>query len=715
MEDGMVGTASSSSTMVIAAGCMTAILFSALFLLKRESSKRQKGGGVASSSSGKGGSSGKKGIDKSKYPGGRITIYYATQTGTAESFAQQLEREGPDYGFFVHVVDMEDVTEVEQFLDHPAFDDSSGDEENTSSSESSQPCRAIVMAATYGEGEPTDNSASIVQVIKEVCGSSSSSTSNGEGGGDTEHNETLDTPLTNKLDFTVFGLGNRQYEHYNSMGKFFDKHLEQLGGSRMYELGLGDDDADLEADFESWKDRLWTTLQAKYHVATANGKQKSSSNSSTAELKMPSCEYEIEYFEKEDKAGAGKNDIPLDHVHGSSKHYFTSFDCPVSMIRELRAPEDGGSTVHVEIDISKCKDLHYETADNLGVLPINDAAVVESVAKSLGYYDDLDRRLFSLKTAPDHEWHGAPFPMPITIRECLTRYLDLTSAPRRSDLKQLIPYAKDPLDRKALTRLSSKEGKQEYKEKIVDGYKGIVDLLCLCPSLTIPLEHLVSICKFLLPRYYTISSSSSVHPDRIHLTVAITEEMRKDGTKFQGVCSTHLASANTVRVFVRPSTFRLPKDTAKPILMIGPGTGIAPMRALLQERRHQRLVQKKKIGKNILYFGCKKRSLDYLYEDELAQFEKGGELDALHVAFSRESKEKVYVQHLLAKNAKDTWNLLDAEGAYIYVCGGVKMGHDVTEALQEILSTEGQMSFPDAKDYLAKMAGAGRYVQELWA
>jgi NADPH-ferrihemoprotein reductase len=139
------------------------------------------------------------------------------------------------------------------------------------------------------------------------------------------------------------------------------------------------------------------------------------------------------------------------------------------------------------------------------------------------------------------------------------------------------------------------------------------------------------------------------------------------------------------------------------------------MRGLLQERRYQKLSEKKTVGLNILYFGCKKTSLDYLYQDELKAFEDDGVLDKLYVAFSREQREKVYVQHLLSKNAKETWDLIDSESASIYVCGGVKMGHDVNLALKEILSTEGEMSFDDAKDYLAKLASVGRFVQELWA
>jgi NADPH-ferrihemoprotein reductase len=612
-----------------------------------------------------------------KYPGGRISIYYATQTGTAESFAQQLEREGPDHGFYIHVVDMEE-TQLDNLKDVTAY--GQVDDADTNNNP-----RAIILASTYGEGEPTDNATTMVNAIKEALEDGSS------------HD------LLKDLDYTVFGLGNREYEMFNAMGKYFDETFEQLGGNRIFQLGLGDDNDDLEADFEKWKDQLWKDLKDRY-LASSEQKQalinarKQQQNSSS----IPDCEYAIEWHTSVSTNGAWEQS--LDKVHGSSRHFFTAVDCPVSTIRELRSTKDSGSTVHVELDISQKQELKYETADNLGVLPCNNHVVVESVARSLGY--DLDA-VFSLK-APlptngnsPHEWHGDPFPMPLTVRECLTRYLDLTSAPRRSDLKLLSLYAKDPVDRRALQRLSSKEGKQDYKEKIVESYVGLAELLKLCPSLEIPLEHLISFCHFTLPRFYTISSCSQVFPDSIHLTVAVTQEQRKDGTMFEGVCSAHIAKSQQqnlpLRVFVRPSSFRLPSDSTKPILMIGPGTGVAPMRALLQQRRHQQLVEKKTVGSNILYFGCKRKELDYLYEDELCRYQDEGILTELHLAFSRQDpSKKTYVQHLLKEQAESTWKLLHDGGAYIYVCGGVKMGHDVTEALKEIVSTHGQMSFEKA-------------------
>lgn len=627
-------------------------------------------------------------IDKTEYPGGQIIVLYATQTGTAESFARQLEREGPEHGFFVHVVDLEDI-QVEDLVDESKSDPDSGT------------ARAIFLAATYGEGEAPDNATMFVNAMAEKGGT--------EILFESKSSPDLTAPESCLvgLDYGVFGLGNKQYDHYNAMGKFFDHAIGRLGGNRVVPLGLGDDDSDLEGDFENWKDNvLWPTLKKRYLAdASVLANRKPTTQS------LPDCPFEIVYHTGN---GTKAESIPLAQVHASSRHYFTAVDCPVKLVRELRTPQDLGSTVHVEIDISNANDLTYQTADNLGVLPRNDLRVVESVAESLGY--DLDR-VFSVKAAADQEWHGAPFPMPLTIRECLTRYLDLTSAPLRSELKLLANYAKDPTDQNALIRMASKEGRAEYREKILDDYVGLVDLLKRCPSIEIPLEHLINVCSLMQTRFFTISSSSSVHPNTVHLTVSVTQANRKDGSIFKGVCSNYLAEqreSSLVRVFNRPSSFRLPSDPSKPILMIGPGTGVAPMRALLQERAYQRQ-SLQPVGKNILYFGCKSAKQDFIYEDELRAFEKTGDLHELHVAFSREQKEKVYVQHLLLQNAAATWGLIDGEGAHIYVCGGVKMGHDVLEALRSIATQQGSLSPSAAKDYLAALTKEGRLVQELWA
>lgn len=670
---------------VILTGCTTVVLASALaFVFWKSQTKKNP------AKTDKDETPSEIEIDREQYPGGHLSVYYGSQTGTSESFAQQIEREGKDKGFFVHVIDLEDVS-VDQVLSEERRND--------------EVSKAIFLVATYGEGEPTDNSAEFLRDLKVKAGLVAPEEE------EKKESELLQAdPSLEGLHFCVFGLGNRQYEHYNAMGKIFNDCLERAGGKRVLEMGLGDDDDDLEAHFEDWKENvMWPGLSKLYVKDAAAIRQQDSGKDS-----LPECPYVVEYSTSK-KATPEK--LSLDQVHGSSRHYFTSYDCPVTEVRELRSPQDPGSTVHVEIDVSKAKGFTYQTADNLGVLPVNDEAVVQSVANCLGY--DLSA-VFSVKAAPGHEWHGAPFPMPITVHECLSHYCDLTSAPRRSELKLLAAYAQDPTDKKALLRMSSKEGKAEYREKIMDGHVGLLDLLKRCPSIQIPLEHFVGFCPRLLPRYYTISSSSSVYPKSVHLTVAVTEYARKDGSVFRGVCSSYLARLDpkkkpTVRVFCRESTFRLPQETTRPILMVGPGTGIAPMRALLQERAYQRETLKKSVGPNVLYFGCKQRTMDYLYEDELDKFRKKGDLGMFHVAFSREQKDKVYVQHLLAQNSKDTWELVDNQDASIFVCGGVKMGHDVTEALKRVCVEQGNLSPDDAKEYLNKLASEGRFVQELWA
>jgi len=618
--------------------------------------------------------------------------------------------------------------------------------------------------ATYGEGEPTDNAAQFVAVLKDKVGVTSNynfeaeleaaqakraaaaaaaaaaeadygeekkgeygdddiddaaATGGGGGGGASE------AAFFQGLSYAVFALGNRQYEHFCAMGKLADAALGAIGADRLAEVGIGDDDNDLEGDFENWKDAvLWPALKKRFVAegAAAAGQKKRKSKAAGGAGQMPDCPYEVEYLTGVSPSEAKADVVQSEDIHASTRHYFTAVDCPVRVSRELRTEQDPGSTVHMEIDISKAgDDLRYQTADNLGVLPVNDDDVVEAVAGALGY--DLDA-VFRLHPAPDSEphKHSALFPTPCTVRECLARYCDLTQAPRRSDLKLLASYATDGLDRSALLRMASKEGKAEYREKIVNAHIGVADIVArLCRSIEMPLEHFIAACPRLLPRYYTISSSSSMHPDSIHITVSVVKTERQDGSVHKGVCSHHLAGIvenGTVRVFCRDSSFRLPKDPSRPVIMIGPGTGIAPMRALLQERSHQRKKRRigsKNVGKNVLYFGCKTPQQDYLYEEELKDFEKEGTLNNLRVAFSRTTEKKVYVQHLLADDADETWDLVEKEKASVFVCGGTKMGADVSETLRSIVAEAGGMSTDEAKAYLDKMSSEGRFVQELWS
>lgn len=416
--------------------------------------------------------------------------------------------------------------------------------------------RAVFLMSTYGEGEPTDNAVSFIRFLKESHDANESVMGDSEEKKGEEY--VKNRIVLRDLDYAVFGLGNTQYEHYNATGKATDILLEKSGASRMVQLGLGDDDADLEGDFESWKDNvLWPVLKKKYNSnCETNGLIKPSTE------KLPDCHYEIEYL---DGPTTHKDRMNFEHVQLSSKHYFTASEAPVTEKRELRSPADGGSTIHIEIDAS---DLDYQTADNLAILPVNDDATVERIAKALNY--DLGS-YFRLTPTKGHESKfTALFPTPCTVYECLAKYCDLVGPLRRSELKQLAQYAKDPTCKKALLRLASKEGKYEYKEKVMDAKVGIVDIISsLCPSISMPLEHFISLCPRLQPRYYTISSSSSVYSNSIHATVSVLSEERKDGSTFKGICSNYLSGMikdGKVRAFIKDSTFRLPADVRNILL-----------------------------------------------------------------------------------------------------------------------------------------------------
>lgn len=288
-----------------------------------------------------------------------------------------------------------------------------------------------------------------------------------------------------------------------------------------------------------------------------------------------------------------------------------------------------------------------------------------------------------------------------------------------------MPYIIDQKQKEWLINLISKESRHTiYKSIIEEEGKSLFDLMCNeLSSCQLSMAELLHIIPFIQPRYYTISSSSSVYPGTVHITISITEKEMKT-KKFVGLTSGYLytrqgkGDANNVRVFVRPSSFRLPKKLTTPIVMIGPGTGLAPMRALLQEREYQAKKQRLAQGdcRNVLYFGCKYKNVDYIYADELHMFQEKGVLSELKTAFSRDERKKVYVQHLMKikDNASSLMQNIDEHGAYIYVCGATAMGQDVMDSFIEIIKEYKNISNSDAVDYIKALQNNGRYVQELW-
>lgn len=345
--------------------------------------------------------------------------------------------------------------------------------------------------------------------------------------------------------------------------------------------------------------------------------------------------------------------------------------------------------------------MRYDAGDHVAMYPINDKDLVDRLGKLTNA--NLDT-VFSLINTDSDSSKKHPFPCPTTYRTALTHYLEITAIPRTHILKELAEYCSDEEDKTFLRNMASisPEGKAKYQSWVQDSCRNIVHILEDIKSCRPTLDHICELLPRLQPRYYSISSSSKLYPTNVHITAVVVQYETPTGRVNKGVATTYLKGLvpyprlnNTnsklndkqlqnghdnnsedeedqvnrivVPIFIRKSQFRLPTKSEIPVIMVGPGTGLAPFRGFIQERQYQR-DDGRDVGQTVLYFGCRKQSEDYIYEDELKQFETKGTL-TLKTAFSRDQNEKVYVTHLLEKDADLIWHLIGEKNGHFYICG----------------------------------------------
>lgn len=329
--------------------------------------------------------------------------------------------------------------------------------------------------------------------------------------------------------------------------------------------------------------------------------------------------------------------------------------------------------MHIEFDIEGSK-IRYDAGDHLAVYAVNNEELVEKIGKMCNA--DLDT-LFTLTNTDEESSKKNPFPCPCTYRTALRHYVDITMNPRTHVLKELSEYATDEAEKERLKQMASitPEGKALYQKWINQENRNIVDVLEDSPSCHPTIDHLMELLPRLQPRYYSISSSPKVCNNRIHITAVLVDYETPTGRNHKGVATSWLATKKPdngtvlpkVPIFVRKSQFRLPNRTQTPVIMIGPGTGLAPFRGFIQERDLAK-EDGKEVGETILYFGCRKRAEDFIYAEELENYVKKGSLE-MRVAFSRDQKEKQYVTHLLEQDKDKLWNVIGENNGHVYICG----------------------------------------------
>ena len=370
------------------------------------------------------------------------------------------------------------------------------------------------------------------------------------------------------------------------------------------------------------------------------------------------------------------------------------FPAPLLLNRKLTGDGSEKDTRHYEISLAG-SGLSYEVGDSLVVFPSNDPGLAEAIIKALHATGE--------ETVP-----GAEAGTTKTLRDALVNDFGIKE-PSKQFLTALAEKAGDsaPLLRDLLTP----EKKAEL-EQYLWGME-YIDFLLDHPSVTFTAEEFVKLLRKLTPRLYSIASSIKANPEQVHLTVA-TVRYTSHGRERKGVASTFLAervasNGGTIPVFFHVAKgFRLPEDGATPVIMVGPGTGVAPFRAYVQERKASGAT-----GKNWLFFGEQREKEDFLYREEFEQYVAEGTLK-LTTAFSRDQKEKIYVQHRLMENAAEVWKWLE-EGAHFFVCGdAARMAKDVDAALHKIVETEGGKTPEQAAEYMEALKKEKRYKRDVY-
>ncbi len=452
-------------------------------------------------------------------------------------------------------------------------------------------------------------------------------------------------PKLDGLKFSVCALGDTSYEHFCKIGIDFDTRLATLGGERIFDRA--DCDVEFQATFDTW---LAGALDALPHAEAAAPAQAAMAATTTTYDKANP--YEAEILEK----------IILNGT-GTAKE-----------------------TLHVELSIEG-SGLTYEPGDALGICPENRTADIEAVIAATGLQANASI--------------GGK-----TLADALTTGFDITSLSPAIAMK----YNGVVGDKKLEAALAA-DKKAEFKDWIWG--RQLVDLLEAYPHKDWTPESFTSILRPLAPRLYSIASSIKKHEDQVDLTIAAVRYNSYERDRI-GVCSCYVADdveiGDKVKVYFHSNNnFRLPESDDTDIIMVGPGTGIAPFRAFVEER-----AAREAKGKSWLFFGDQHFSYDFLYQLEWLDYLEDGSLTELSTAFSRDQKEKIYVQHRLLENGEAIWKSLE-NGAHLYVCGDAsRMAKDVQQALMDIAAEHGGKSPAEAKAWLSALRKAKRYQRDVY-
>ncbi|KIS70182.1 putative NADPH-cytochrome P450 reductase [Mycosarcoma maydis] len=669
-------------------------------------------------------------VSKLKSQNKRIAIFYGSQTGTAEEYATKLAKEAKArFGTSSLVLDPEEY-EFDKLDQMP------------------QDTVAVFVMATYGEGEPTDNAVGLMEFIE----NESPEFSNGS--------ERLEN-----LNYVIFGLGNRTYEHFNAVARKLDARLQSLGAKRIGERGEGDDDKSMEEDYLAWKDSMFEALATSLNFEEGGGGD------------VPDFKVTELANHPDDKVYHGELSaralLGTKGIHDAKNPY----NAVVKEARELFVQGTADRTcVHIEFDIDG-SGISYQHGDHIAVWAHNPEPEVDRVLAVFGL---LDKRTTVIDVESlDPTLAKVPFPVPTTYEAVFRHYIDITSHASRQTLNSFAKFAPSPDIQAKLEKVCANKDifQAEIGSRLLKTTEAMqwiagddlqADVSSIKPW-NVPFDRVISDLPRVGPRFYSISSSPKMHPKSVHITaVVLRYQANKSAPWVHGLATNLISSIKMAKngeqptgpsdprygtpkylldgprgaytkdgafrapIHIRRSNFRLPTSPKIPVIMVGPGTGVAPFRSFVQDRvcSAEKALEKsngksaqealKDWGNLWLFYGCRKADEDFLYRDEWPQYaQKLGGKFIMETSLSREKFKpdgsKLYVQDLIWERRKQIAEDILERKAYIYICGEAKgMAHDVEAIFGKILE-EAKGSAEEAKKEIKLLKERSRLLLDVWS
>uniref|UniRef100_A0A8B9RF10 NADPH-dependent diflavin oxidoreductase 1 n=1 Tax=Astyanax mexicanus TaxID=7994 RepID=A0A8B9RF10_ASTMX len=594
-----------------------------------------------------------------------LLVLYGSQTGTAQDMAERIGRQAQRRRTEVRVQSL-DSYNVANLISETLV---------------------VFVCATTGQGDPPDNMKNFWRFV---------------------FRKSLPTGSLCRLDYAVLGLGDSSYPKFNFVAKKLHKRLMQLGANALLPVGLADDQHDLGPDgvTDPWLISFWQKTVSLYPMPPGLSPLRE-------EDPLPP-RYMFHFLDATTDKPVQKSHPPDDQGPPSAARPFPAQMVSNQRVTDLSHFQD---VRLIDFDITG-SNIQYNAGDVVMMRPCNSPEDVEQFCQLLR----LDPDSYFILNPADGGTAVVParLPQPCSVRYLVEQYLDIAAVPRRSFFEVLATLATNELEREKLAEFSTAQGQDDLHSYCNRPRRTALEVLADFPHTTAELSvnYLLDLFPEIQPRSFSIASHLPIehaHPNRLQILVAVVRYKTRLQKPRRGLCSSWLASLDptqsdvSVSLWVKKGSLKFPQDLDTPAIMVGPGTGVAPFRAAIQER----IAQGKRA--NVLFFGCRSETKDFYCQSEWEEKVQAGHM-TLFTAFSRDQEDKIYVQHRVKEQAKLLWDLIANKNAVFYIAGNSKqMPTGVCDALKEVFQQEGGVTEIQAQEMLEAMEKAGRFQSETWS